>query len=134
MAHNRKLVLSGVALTKARVPAKPMAAAANRVRDELEQEVIRSGFLDGAPFQWVGLIIREGLVDEAEPHFQKVNAKHGDLPLAIEIDVHRLLGVSEDEMAAVYRKATLMALVHAGDKYGLNVTRLKEILQSEVKN
>ena len=116
MAHNRKLVLSGVALTKARVPAKPMAAAANRVRDELEQEVIRSGFLDGAPFQWVGLIIRKGLVDETEPHFQKVNAKHGDLPLAIEIDVRRLLGVSEDEMAAVYRKATLVALVHAGDK------------------
>ena len=128
MAHSRKLVLSGVALTKARVPAKAMAAAANRVRDELEQEVIQSGFLSGAPFQWVGLVIREGLVDEAEPHYEKINAKHGDLPLAIEIDVHRLLGVSEVEMAAVYRKATLVALVHAGQRYQLPVNRLKTLL------
>lgn len=130
MAHNRKLVIGGVALTKARVPAKPMAAAANRVRDELEEEVIRSGYLDGAPFRWVGLIIREGLVDETEPHYEKINAKHGDLPLAIEIDVHRLLGVSEDEMATVYRKATLIALIHAGERYGLPVTRLQSLLEA----
>lgn len=130
MAHNRKLVIGGVALTKARVPAKPMAAAANRVRDELEEEVIRSGYLDGAPFRWVGLIIREGLVDETEPHYEKINAKHGDLPLAIEIDVHRLLEVSEDEMAAVYRKATLIALINAGERYGLPVTRLQSLLEA----
>jgi hypothetical protein len=130
VAHNRKLVLGGVALTKARVPAKPKAAAANLVRDELEQEVIESGYLDGAPFKWVGLIIREGLADEAEPHYEKINATHGDLPLAIEIDVHRLLGVSEDEMAAVYRKATLIALIHAGERYGLPVTRLRSLLDA----
>lgn len=128
MAHNRKLVLSGVALTKARIPPKPNAAAANRVRDELEQEVIRSGYLDDAPFKWVGLIIRYGLVDETEPHYESVNVKHGDLPLAIEVDVHRLLGVSEDEMAAVYRKATLLALLHAGEKFGLKTDRMKELM------
>ena len=128
MAHNRKLVLGGVALTKARVHAKPMAAAANRVRDELEQEVMQSGYLDGAPFTWVGLIIREGLMDEEAPHYQKIDPKDGELPLAIEIDVHRLLGVSEDEMAAVYRKATLIALIHAGERYGLPITRLHSLL------
>lgn len=130
MAHNRKLVLSGVALTKARLPPKPNAAAANRVRDELEQEIIESGYLEGAPFRWVGLIIRYGLVDEAEPHYEKINAAHGDLPLAIEIDVHRLLGVSEDDMAAVYRNATLTALVHAGERYQLPVERLKSLLEA----
>jgi hypothetical protein len=130
MAHNRKLVLSGVALTKARIPPKSNAAAANRVRDELEQEVIQSGYLEGAPFKWVGLIIRYGLVDETEPHYQTINAEHGDLPLAIEIDVHRLLGVTEDEMAKVYRKATLISLVHAGRRYGLPVDRLRSLLES----
>ena len=128
MAHNRKLVLSGVALTKARIPPKANAAAANRVRDELEQEIVESRYLEAAPFKWVGLIIRYGLKDEAQPHYEHINAKDGDLPLAIEIDVHRLLGVSEDEMAAVYRKATLKALIHAGERYQLPIERLRSLL------
>lgn len=129
MGHNRKLVLSGVALTNARIPAKQNAAAANLVRDELEREIVESGFLEKAPFQWVGLIIRYGLKDENEPHYDKINQKHGDLPLAIEIDTYRLLESSENEMAAVYRKATLMALVHAGEKYQLPVDRLRSLLE-----
>jgi predicted Zn-dependent protease with MMP-like domain len=132
MAHNRKLVLGGVALTMARIPHKLDAAAANHVRDELEQEMIQSGYLDRAPFKWVGLIIRYGLVDEIEPHYQKISAKHGDLPLAIEIDTHRLLDATEDEMAAVYRKATLIALAHAGKKYGLNTARIDQLLSEIV--
>ena len=128
MAHNRKLALSGIALTKARMPPKPNTAAANRSRDELEQAMIQSGYLEGAPFKWVGLSIRYGLVDEAEPHYQLIDPKDGELPLAIEIDVHRLLGVSQDEMAAVYRKTTLIALIHAGERYGLPVERLRSLL------
>lgn len=128
MAHNRKLVLSGISLTKARIPAKTVGAAAVRVRDELEQEIIHSGYLENAPFAWVGLSVREGLVDETEPHYQKIDAKDGELPLAIEIDTHRLLEATEDEMTAVYRKATLIALAHAGEKYGLNTTRVDQLL------
>lgn len=129
MAHNRKLVIGGVALTMARVrPAKAIASAGNRVRDELEQEMIQSNYLENAPFKWVGLIIREGLVDEERPHCGSINHKDGDLPLAIEIDVHRLLNVSEDDMAQVYRRATLIALVCAGEKYNLPTKRLKELL------
>jgi immunity protein 39 of polymorphic toxin system len=130
MAHNRKLVLSGVALTKVRIPAKQNAAAANRVRDELEQEIVESGFLQQAPFKWIGLIIRYGLKDENEPHYDTIDQKHGDLPIAIEIDTRRLLVASEDEMAAVYRKATLTALVHAGEKYQLPVERLRKLLKA----
>ena len=131
MSHSRKLVLSGVALTKARIEAKQNAAAANRVRDELEQELIASDFLKMAPFRWVGLVIRYGLKDENEPHYYKIDQKHGDLPLAIEVDTHRLLEASEDEMAAVYRKATLTALIHAGEKYHLPVDRLRSLLKAD---
>ncbi|HZF41805.1 MAG TPA: Imm39 family immunity protein [Sphingomonadaceae bacterium] len=130
MAHNRKLVLSGVALTKARIPPRQNAAAANRVRDELEREIVEARFLEGAPFKWVGLIIRYGLVDETEPHYDRINHEHGDLPLAIEIDTHRLLDVSEDEMASVYRRATLTALIHAGKKFELPVHRLQGLLEA----
>ncbi len=128
MAHNRKLVIGSVALTKARVKIRLAGPAMDNVRDELEQEIIQSGYLENAPFRWVGLIIREGLVDEGEPHYQRISAKHGDLPIAIEIDTHRLLDATENEMAAVYRKATLIALTHAGEKYGLNTARVEQLL------
>jgi hypothetical protein len=121
-------VLAGVALTRARLPARQNAAAMNRTRDDLEQDVIQSGYLDSAPFKWVGLVIRYGLVDETEPHYKKIDAKDGELPVAIEIDTHRLLEASEEQMVAIYRKATLMALAHAGKKYGLNTARVDRLL------
>jgi hypothetical protein len=102
----------------------------DRVRDELEQEIVHSGYLENAPFKWVGLIIREGLKDEIEPHYDKIDQSDGELPLAIEIDVHRLLGASEDDMTAVYRGATLLALLDAGEKYQRPVQRLRELLES----
>ena len=129
MAHNRKLVIGCVALTMARVrPAKAVASAANRVRDELEQEIIQSGYLANAPFSWIGLIIRQGLVNEEKPHFGRINPKDGDLPVAIEIDVHQLLRVPEDDMVRVFRKATLAALIYAGEKYNLPIGRFRELL------
>lgn len=129
MAHNRRLVLGGVALTKARIHPRRNAAAINKVRDDLEQEVIQSNYLEGAPFLWIGLIIRYGLVDKMEPKYYSIDLKDGELPLAIEIDTHRLLNATEEEMAAVYRKATLIALVHAGEKYGLKVDRMRALLE-----
>lgn len=129
MAHNRKLVLGGVALTQAKLPARKSAMAMGKARDELEQEIIQSEYLADAPFKWIGLIIREGLIDESVPHYQGIDKKDGELPVAIEIDTHRLLGASEEAMAAVYRKATLTALVHAGEKYRLPVGRLKALLE-----
>lgn len=130
MAHDRKLVIGCVALTKAKVrPVKALGSAANRVRDELEQAMIQCGYLENAPFRWVGLIIRLGLTDEAKPQYSRINSNHRDLPLGIEIDVHRLLDVSEDEMARVIRSATVTALVHAGEKYKLPVYRLQTLLE-----
>lgn len=128
MGHNRKLVMGAVGLTMARIPAKPIAVAADKVRNEIEKEMIQSGYLEGAPFKWVGLIVREGLIDEIEPHYQSISKKHGDLPLAIEIDTHRLIHATPEEMEKVYRTATLIALVHAGEKYNLKVDRMKELL------
>lgn len=132
MAHDRKLVIGCVALTMAKVrPAKALGTAANRVRDELEKVMIQSGYLENAPFRWVGLIIRLGLIDEAKPKYSRINSDHGDLPLTIEISVHRLLDVSEDEMARVIRSATITALVHAGEKYKLPVYRLQALLECD---
>lgn len=132
MAHNRKLVVGSVGLTMARVKIKLSGPAMDKVRDELEQEIIQSGYLENAPFKWVGLSIRYGLVNETKPHYFKIDIKDGELPLAIEIDVNRLLDATEDEMVAAYRETTLIALAHAGKKYGLNTSRIDQLLAEMV--
>lgn len=129
MAHNRKLVLSGVSLTQARLRGIKSIQAGTQARDELEQEMIESDYLDGAPFKWVGLIVRYGLKDDDEPEYARIDQKDGELPLAIEIDTHRLLDASSfDELVQIFREATLIALVHAGKKYGLRTDRLEALL------
>jgi len=114
-------------LVKARIPARGNAVAASTARDEIESELISSGYLEGAPFRWVGLTIRYGLKDEAEPHYEAICRDDGELPLAIEIDTNRLLHRSAEQMASVYRDVALTALIHAGQRYGLNVDRLAEL-------
>lgn len=128
MAHNRKLVLGGSSLTLARLEHVPDFQAAPIVRDDLEREMIESGYLDDAPFKWIGVVIRYGLKYEAEPHYNGIDKKHGDLDLAIEIDTHDLLDADLAGVIAMFRKATLIALVHAGEKYGLKVDRMKDLL------
>ena len=105
-----------------------MALAAGAARNDLEREMIESGYLDGAPFKWIGLIVREGLVDESAPHYQVIDRSDGELPLAIELDTHRLLGASLEEMTRVYRQTVLLALVHVAEKYGLKGDRMRELL------
>jgi hypothetical protein len=128
MAHNRKLVLGSVALTQAKLPARQMALAAGNVRDDLEREMIQSGYLDGAPFKWIGLIVREGLIDEVVPHYQKIDPSDGELPLAIEVDTNRLVGSSLDNATHIYRKAALLALADAADRFALKADRIRLLL------
>jgi Immunity protein 39 len=116
--HGRKLGLLGVSLTKART-SKHHIPALGIARDRLEKILVRTGYLDGAPFSWVTIAIRFGLRDAEVPTYQQINAKHGDLPLAIEVDAHRLLGASLDDLTLVFVAAAAKALVHAGLRYGL---------------
>jgi hypothetical protein len=76
MAHNRKFVLGGAGLTMARANRYEIAVMTD-VRDELEQIIISTGFLENAPLKWVGLILRHGLKNEGEPHYQRIDKKHG---------------------------------------------------------
>ncbi|WP_082463938.1 Imm39 family immunity protein [Sphingomonas sp. Leaf17] len=127
--HNRKLVLGSVALTKARLPAKAHAAALNKIRDDLEREIIESGYLAGSPFTWIGLIIREGLVDEIKPHLREIDEKDGELPAAIEINTHTLIGASQDRIEVVYRKAALVSLIHIAARFELDANRFESLLR-----
>jgi len=123
--HNRKLVLGGVALTKARANRHEFQAV-DEVRDELEQVLIASGFLATAPFKYVGLIIRYGLKNDDKPSYQRINKEYGDLPIAIEVDTHEFMEADYDEVKRLIGTATIKALIHAGEKYKLPTEALVE--------
>lgn len=90
--------------------------------------MIDSGYLHDAPFSWVTLAIRYGLKNEENPHYMRINKKYGDLPLAIEVDVHEMIGASLEELHRIFRSASLRALIHAGEKYGRPVAALKALM------
>ncbi len=106
MSHNRKLVIGGAALTEARNNRHCISVAAE-IMDELGPVMVSTGYLNNAPFKWLGIILRFGLKNEDEPHYRRINKKHGDLPVAIELDTHELQHASRDELKEVFTIATL---------------------------
>lgn len=127
--HNRKLGLNGVALTKQRNN-RHDAKALTEVRDELEKVIVDSQYLEDAPFSWVTVAVRYGLKNDDKPSYQAVNKKYGDLPLAIEVDTHELIGASLDELKLIFKQAVLKALIHAGEKFERPTDALEKILES----
>jgi hypothetical protein len=124
--HDGKIGLVGVSLTLARVP-KTVLQAFAAVEAELEPILEASGYLKDAPFSWVTLAIKFGLKNEEYPHYGRISKKYGDLPLSIEVDVHEMLEASMDELTFVFRRATLRALINAGEKYHRPVDALRDL-------
>lgn len=127
--HNRKLGLSGIALTEQKNN-RHDAKALTAVRDVVEKAMIESGYLDGAPFSWVTIAVRYGLKNDDKPSYQAINKKYGDLPLAIEVDTHEMVGASLDDLTLTFGKAVLKALIHAGQRFERPVEALERMLAS----
>lgn len=114
--HGRRLVLSGIALTKARNP-KDDVKALSEIRDELERLLMESSFFEDSPFSWVGISIRFGLKAELKPHFGVICKKDGELPLAIEIETAEIQGAGLVQLKKLFKIAALKALISAAERY-----------------
>jgi hypothetical protein len=130
MAHNRKLVLSGAALTMARNNRHGIRVM-EEIMDELEHEILSTGYSNNAPFIWVGLSLRYGLKNEDKPHYQGIDEKDGEIALAIELDTHELQHASREELKDLFTIATLKALVDVGKKYNLPYERFEVMLREK---
>ena|GEM_PF-464830 len=115
MAHNRKLVLGAVSLVKGRI--KNDLKALDEVNDEVEPLLIKSKFVENAPFRWVGLIIRYGTKTVLQPEYQGINHVHGDLAVAVELEMKQLMKADRDELKRLFTIATLEALIAVAKKY-----------------
>ena len=129
--HGRRLGPVGVALTKARNNRHSIQSL-GVVRNEVEAMMIESSYLENAPFSWVTISIRYGLKTDATPQYQAINAKHGDLPLAMEIDTHQLLDAPPATVKTIVKQAVLKALIDAGRKYACPTGRLEAELERSV--
>lgn len=127
MSHNRKIVLSGVSLTKARLNRHSFQVGPE-VMDDIENLMLSTGYLNNAPFMWVGLSLRYGLKNEDKPHYQGIDEKDGEIALAIELDTHELQHASREELRTRFMVATLKALVDVGKKYELPYEKFEELL------
>src|SRR5262245_32677368 len=125
--HDRKLGLCAASLTEARLNRHTIGAL-KEVQDFVESMLIKSDYLKTAPFEWVTISLRFGLVNDNEPHYDRINEIHGDLPLAIEIDTHLLVSATHRELQRLFTIAVLKALIHAGKKYDLPVHELTKRL------
>lgn len=133
MTHKRKLVIGGVALVKARL--KNTGPAMVSVCDEIEKILIEADFFASSPFNWISLVIRYGLANKFEPLYQRINKTHGDLPLSVEVDTHPLLGADIETTKAVFRQATIEALLHVARKYNLPTKHLEDyLLRAELRS
>lgn len=130
MAHNRKLVLSAVSLVKARVRADIVVMP--QIRDELERVLIDAGWFPGAPFRWIGLVVRYGLKMEEKPHFKRIDKKDGELPLAIEVDTHRILELDKqpENLKVFFRSVVICCLLSVARRYQLPSEELVKALEA----
>jgi hypothetical protein len=114
--HNRKLVLSGIALTKARIRRDDLRALESAGK-EIEALVISADFLSDVPFSWVGISILYGLKNSDVPEYHRVSKKYGDLSVNMEIDTHEIMRAEFETLVKVFKIAVLKALIHIGKKY-----------------
>jgi hypothetical protein len=103
------------------------------VGEEIETVIISTGYLDNAPFKWIGLSLRYGLKYGTAPIYQGINKKYGDLSIAIELDTHDLRIADRGQLKRLYMIATLTALIHVARKYNLPCEKLIE-LKNEIIN
>lgn len=128
--HDKRYVSGAVALTGTRLPRSTMAMG-QRSDNEIEALLISSGFLENAPFWWIGLMYHEGLKNDSAPEIRRIKKKYGELPVAFEIDVRLLYRQDDETIYRVYCASALWALVDVGRKYDLPTaaleTRLAEL-------
>ena len=125
MAHNRKFVPGIIDMVKVRLPNIKHIVS---MQDDIEEIIIDSGFLDNAPFKWVGLMYRVGIKNDLVPEYQRINKKYGDIPIAVEIDCDILKWADDHDVKLLkdlFMMAGLEALIHVGKKYKLPIEKIE---------
>ena len=120
----KQLLIGGVGLVRGRVrDAGPVMV---EICDELEPHLNEIGFTDSAPFRTVSLILRFGEKEDLSPEYSRIDRRHQELPVAVELPMEVLRKAKRDELKQLFRAATMATLIDVGRKYDLPVTDLEK--------
>lgn len=90
-----------------------------------------NGFLDGAPFGRISVIVREGFKYSETIEIEKIDRRHKELPVAFEVPLDELRLASVDHLCEIYMKYTLQILEAVSVKFDLDgkvIEKLREDL------
>ncbi|MEN8237139.1 MAG: Imm39 family immunity protein [Pseudomonadota bacterium] len=127
MGHNRKFVPSGIAIVEERM--QNVGNSLVKLQNKIEEDIVNSSYLDGAPFTWIGMNIRFGHKNKRAPWYQGLSKKYGDLTIAIEINADILIWADRNNVSMlddIFTIAALEALIHVGKKYHLKTKMLEK--------
>ncbi len=115
--EKRHILIGGVSLVKGRV--RNIGMAMVRVCDSLELSM--GSWLADAPFHTVNIIVRFGAHTTDKIEVGRINKKHSELPVAVQVALSELQDVQSDEtlLDSIIRYHTLRALCEVGIRYSL---------------
>ncbi len=94
------------------------------IKTHLEVFLKAHNYFQGAPFLWVGLSYRYGIKNDLKLEFQRINKTHGDLPVALELDMEILKWADQNDLELlhdIFLIAALEALIQVAQKYKLPI-------------
>ena len=101
--HGRRFVVGGNIAIKMRLP-RHRGQILDNLRDEYETRYFNESFFEGAPFRWVGLMIRYTHNDVPLVEYGKISGDDQFLDLTIELDGRRLIGQDRATCEAILRE------------------------------
>lgn len=129
MSNDIKIVLGGVGLIKGSI--KQAGPALVEIATELNPFLVRDGFLDNSPIEFLNGIIRFG--SQFDPHAEvgPIDRRNNELPFAVEVEMAPLKRASKDEVKAEFLRALIPALFAISLDYDLPVNGLIAFAESK---
>ncbi|MEP1422292.1 MAG: Imm39 family immunity protein [Erythrobacter sp.] len=130
--HNRKIVIGGTSLTDANLKGVKSLKALTQVQDKIEKAIIASGYLEGAPFDFVGVTIRYGLTNDDRVALFGLHEKTLCYEGAVEVDVNGMLAASYEDLISMLTNAALRVVIAIGENFSLPTDVLCEVMDKPI--
>lgn len=114
---SRRLLIGGVVLGRRSV--KDVGLVVLQARNEMEDHLADSAFLETAPFKTISLVFRYGDKDIWKPEIGGIDRRNSELPVAIQFDSDALNKMPGPEMHACFRRALVEVLCDIAANYDL---------------
>jgi len=125
MDNVRNLVVGGVSLVKCKV--RGFGSTVLNVRNMLEPELQKNGYLIGAPFRTVSLILRFTNCDNPNPEIGEIEVHRSLLPVAVELDAKHLETLNSQELEHRFKLVMIDVLCDIAANFDLPYKFLDEM-------